>query len=114
MKMLIAAIALTVASPALAQTAPAANHAGHGAASGQAHTGHADTPVSDPHTGHDITGGKMACCEKAPDGTMACCAKMKAAGKTMPSCDKAKAADTAQAADAEADPHAGHNMPSQQ
>lgn len=117
MKMLIAAIAMLIASPALAQTAPAnnhADHAGHSAASGHAHTGHSDAPVSDPHAGHDMAGGKMDCCEKAADGTMACCAKMKAEGKAMPCCDKAKAEDTAQAADAEADPHAGHDMPSRQ
>lgn len=57
-----------------------------------------------------MAGGKMNCCEKAADGTMACCAKMKAEGKAMPCCDKAKAGDTAPAAD----PHAGHDMPSQQ
>jgi hypothetical protein len=117
MKMLIAAIAMLVASPALAQTAPAANHAdhaGHSAASGQAHTGHSDVPVPDPLAGHDMAGGKMDCCEKAPDETMACCAKMKAEGKAMPCCDKAKAEGTAAAADVEADRHAGHDIPSQQ
>ena len=115
MKMLIAAIAMVIASPAISQTAAVADHADHAAqsaASGQAHTGHSDSPDSDPHAGHDMVGGKMDCCEKAPDGTMACCAKMKAEGKTMPCCDKAKAEDKAPATAAEADPHAGHNMPS--
>lgn len=140
MKMLIAAIALAVASPVLAQTAPAmghADHAGHNAASEQAHTGHQDAPVSDPHAGHGMAGGKMDCCEKAADGTMACCAKMKAEGKAMsccekaadgtmeccakmkaqgkamPCCDKAKAEDKGPAAGADADPHAGHDKSAQ-
>ena len=114
MKMLIAAIAMLIASPALAQIAPAVNHTDHAehAASGQAHTGHSDAPVSDPHAGHDMAGSKMDCCKKAPDGTMACCAKMKAQGKAMPCCDKAEA--EGKAAGTEADTHAGHNMPSQQ
>lgn len=115
MKMLIAAIAMVIASPAISQTAAVVHHADHAAqsaASGQAHTGHSDSPDSDPHAGHDMAGGKMDCCERAPDGTMACCVKMKADGKTMPCCDKAKAEDKAPATAAEADPHAGHNMPS--
>ena len=64
MKMLIAAIALTIASPAFAQTADP--HAGHG----KAHEQHKD------------------CCPKKADGTRQdCCAKMKD-GKKMACCDK--------------------------
>lgn len=116
MKMLIAAIAMVIASPAISQTAPVASHAEHSAqdaSSGQAHTGHPAAPASDPHAGHDMSASKMDCCKKAADGSMACCAKMKAEGKAMPCCDKAKAEGKDTSAGAEVDPHAGHNMPSQ-
>lgn len=107
MKMMLAAIAMTIASPAVAQTAaPADAHAQHaqhaqhasqtGAADHAAHMEHANG-----HEGHDMAGG---CCEKDADARMACCEKMKAEGKKMACCDKA-------AADAPAaDPHAGHDM----
>lgn len=85
MKMLLTALALTIASPALVQAAPAADpHAGHGSMD---HSKHAD---------HDRDG----CCEKGADGKMACCGKMKADDKKMACCEEdAKPA---------ADPHAGH------
>jgi hypothetical protein len=117
MKMLLTAVAMMIASPALAQTAPAGNHAGHAAhaapaaPSGQAgHTGHAAAPAADPHAGHDMSGGTMDCCKKGADGAMACCAKMKAEGKSMSCCDKMKADGKGAPAAAGADPHAGHNM----
>lgn len=105
MKMLLAAIALTIASPALAQTAAADPHAGHSGHAG--HTGHAmpaapasgQTPAADPHAGHDMSGD---CCKKAADGKMACCDKAKADGKKMECCDKAASKDA----------HAGHDMSS--
>lgn len=84
MKLFLAAVALTIASPALAQADP---HAGHG---GAGHEGHAppagaqkDAPA-DPHAGHDMKG----CCEGKGEGKMDCCAKMKAEGKKMACCDK--------------------------
>src|SRR3546814_3783715 len=68
MKMLLTAIALTIATPALAQTANPANaHAGHG----QISTAQAK-PSTDPHAGHNM-GGMMndeamkAHCEKLKD-----------------------------------------------
>lgn len=88
MKMMLAAIAMTIASPAFAQAAaPTDAHAQHSpqtdTADHAAHTGQADG-----HEGHDMTGG---CCEKDADGKMACCEKA--------------------AADAPAaDPHADHDM----
>jgi hypothetical protein len=57
--------------------------------------------------------GGMDCCKKDANGTMACCAKMKAEGKAMPCCDKMKADGQKGAAAAGADPHAGHKMPAQ-
>ena len=119
MKMLLTAIAMMIASPALAQTAPAAAHADHAAHAAQAapsaqaaHTGHSSTPAPDPHAGHDMS-GSMDCCKSGPDGTMACCAKMKAEGKAMPCCDKMKADGKKAPAASKADPHAGHKMPAQ-
>jgi len=120
MKMLFTAVALMIASPAIAQTTPAAAHADHAAHAAQAaptgqaaHADHTSTPAADPHAGHDMSGGMMDCCKKGADGTMACCAKMKAEGKAMPCCDKMKAAQKIAPAAAGADPHAGHKMPAQ-
>lgn len=87
MKMLLTALALTIASPALAQATPANTHADHGSMD---HSKHGD---------HEMDGG---CCEKGADGKMACCEKMKAAGKKMACCE-----ETAKKA---ADAHAGHSM----
>lgn len=80
MKTLIAAIALTIASPAFAQDADP--HAGHGGA----------------HEQH-----KSCCEQKEADGTRKdCCEKMKD-GKAMECCEKhAKKSGT--------DAHAGHDM----
>lgn len=109
MKMLFTAVVMMIASPALAQTAPAsgpaehAAHAGHAAQSG--HAGQTGAAAADPHAGHDMSGGMMDCCKQGADGTMACCAKMKTEGKKMACCDKPAAS-----ASSGADPHAGHDM----
>ena len=116
MKMLLTAVAMMIASPALAQTAPAGGHTGHSAQVGHttpaaqgAPAGGAGTVAADPHAGHDMsggmTGGMMDCCKKDADGAMACCAKMKAEGKKMACCDKPAAS-----AASGADPHAGHGI----
>lgn len=94
MKMILAAVALAIASPAVAQTsAPADPHANHAPAQ-QGQAGPSGGSTSD-HAGHDMQG----------EGS--CCAKMKAEGKKMECCDKPAGAA------AEADPHAGHNMSGQ-
>ena len=96
MKMFATAIALVIASPALAQSAAPANahtaHSGHSASSSA-------QPSSDAHAGHDM-GGMMMSAE-AMEGH---CDKMKAEGKTMEGCDMQAPSKSA------ADPHAGHNM----
>ena len=93
MKTLIAAIAMTIASPALAQADPHAAHAAHGAAD---HATHGQGSEPDKHDGHDEKDG---CCHKMADGKMMpCCEKMKADGKKIECCDK------------QADAHAGHDM----
>jgi hypothetical protein len=120
MKMLFAAIAMMIASPALAQPAsPAAHldhaaHAAQAAPSGQgAHADHSSAPTADPHSGHDMSGGMMDCCKKGADGTMGCCAEMKAKGKAMACCDKMEGAQKSVPAPAASDPHAGHKIPAQ-
>lgn len=107
MKMLLTAIAMMIASPALAQTAPTSGDAA-GHAAPVAHTGYAGAAGSDLHAGHDMSGGVMGgmdCCKKGGDGTMACCSKMKAEGKKMACCDKPSAS-----AAPGANSHAGHDM----
>lgn len=115
MKMLLTAVAMMIASPALAQTAPANGHAGHSTSAAQVPAGNGGAGGAGPHAGHDMSGGMnggnmrnmmgnmMECCKKGADGAMACCAKMKAQGKKMAGCDKP-------AASAGSDPHAGHDM----
>lgn len=76
MKMLIAAIALTIAAPAAAQTADP--HAGHDMSAG--------------HEGHDMgehaDSMKMDCCKDADgNGKMDCCEKM-GTEEAKPCCDK--------------------------
>lgn len=114
MKMLLAAVAMMIASPAFAQNMPAGNqadHAAHAAPSGQAgHSGHTAAPAADPHAGHNMPGGVMDCCKTGADGAMACCAKMKTEGKAMACCDKVKADGKVAPAGARTDPHAGRNM----
>lgn len=110
MKKFLTMIALVLATPAMAQTAPANPHADHAqqtapaAACSPQHAamGHctlkADAaPAANPHAGHDMKGD---CCEKGADGKMACCEKAKAAGEKLDCCEKKAGA---------ADPHAGHN-----
>lgn len=67
MKMMLAAIAMTIASPAFAQTAaPADAHAQHSPQTDT--TGHAaHAGRADGHERHDMAGG---CCEKDADGKM--------------------------------------------
>jgi Spy/CpxP family protein refolding chaperone len=92
MKIFLTAIALTIAAPALAQTAAPAD----------AHAGHPTKSMPAEHQKHD------GCCDKMADGKMMpCCEKMKAAGKTMDCCDEQAEGKTA------ADPHAGHGMSSE-
>ena len=88
MKTIIAAIALSIAVPAAAQTQHSqhADHSQHG------------QPAGD-HSGH---GKKDGCCDHDAKGKMMeCCAKAKAAGNKMECCDK-------QAKEKGADAHAGH------
>jgi hypothetical protein len=92
MKMILAAVALTIATPALAQ----------GSASADPHADHA--PAQQPGNAEGSREGHE---EHDAEGECACCAKMKAAGKEMECCD------TAEGASSEADPHAGHNMSDQ-
>lgn len=95
MKILLAAIALTIAVPAAAQTTqPAADpHAGHTMPAG--HGQH------DGEAGHE---GHMKCCAGMKDGKkMECCDKAKADGTKMDCCEK-------HAKTGAADPHAGHDM----
>jgi len=98
MKYLVSAIALVIASPALAQTAPANPHAAHQTAPAKA----AAAPCTPEHAkmGHckmEKAGMDGGCCDKDANGKMACCEKAKAAGKKMPCCDKDKKADAAKA-----------------
>lgn len=117
MKMLIAAIAMMIASPAFAQAAPMANHAHQAAQSApseQTQTSHPPRPASDGHADHDMSAGNMDCCKKAADGIMACCAKTEAqGGEPVPCCGTAEAESNDTSAGADSDPHAGHTMLSQ-
>jgi hypothetical protein len=72
MKILIAAVALTIASPAFAQSAdPHAGHKGHGQGHEQGHGQHKDCCKE-----KDADGTRKDCCEKAKDGkAMECCKK---------------------------------------
>lgn len=102
MKMFLTAIALTIAAPAMAQTATVDPHAGHRMAQSapaagactpeHAAMGHctpktAAAPAADSHAGHDAK-GSMPCCEKDANGKMACCEKMMAQGKKMACCEQ--------------------------
>lgn len=93
MKMILAAIALTIAAPAFAQTDPhaahnAAEHAAHQKAEQAGHEGHAEGCCK------EAEGKKMDCCKDADgDGKMDCCEKGAESGKT-----------------AGHDAHAGHAM----
>ena len=93
MKIFLAAIAMTIAVPAAAQTGqPVA-------------PGHAEHDQHGDKTGHE---GHMKCCEGMADGKkMECCDKAAADGAKMACCDKR--VDEAGAADE----HAGHDMSDQ-
>ncbi len=108
MKMLLTAIALTIAYPVAAQTAAPtpshdhhsghAAHGQHGTQHGQAHSGHGQS--ADAHAQHQMKG---ECCDKMADGKMMdCCKKMAAEGK-KPCCDQKQAKPKANA------PAAHHN-----
>ncbi len=102
MKMFLAAITLTIAAPALAQTATVDPHDGHRMAQSapaadtctpeHAAMGHctpetAAAPAADSHAVHDAK-GSMPCCEKDANGKMACCEKMMAPGKKVACCEQ--------------------------
>lgn len=94
MKMILAAVALTIATPVVAQSsAPADAHANHAPAKQQGQAGHSGSAASG-QAGHEMPG-------ECP-----CCAKMKAEGKKMECHDKP-------VGPSEADPHAGHHTSGQ-
>lgn len=87
---LLAALAFAFASPAAAQTAPAANtHQGHNMQSQAGHAQHAQTQGSGQqgqHQGHNMqdgccadrnNNGRMDCCENMPAG-QSCCPQQQA------------------------------------
>ena len=99
MKMLLTAIALTIASPAIAQTAaPADAHAGH---HGQAKPAEAQ-PSKNPHADHQM--GMMHMGMMSVNAMKAHCEKMKAQGMTMDGCNMHAGSK------AKAGPHADHDM----
>jgi hypothetical protein len=119
MKLLLSVIALAIATPALAQNAPAAAHAGHAQHAEQAAPA-AGTACSPEHAamGHctpkqstpAAPAGQPAehqhgdgCCEKDANGKMACCEKARAAGRKMDCCKEPGGAAAATPSD-----HAGH------
>lgn len=106
MKMLLAAIAMTIATPALAQNATP-THANHASHSSQATGAHAGQTATDAHAGHVMAKGK-----KMPH-----CDKMKSGGKEMACRNKPATAPDANPHaghdKSNTDPHAGHDMSSQ-
>ena len=71
MKIIIAAFALAIASPALAQTAPAGQPADHSQhQQGQQHQGHGE--------------GCACCADRNGNGRMDCCENMGQAGQRQP------------------------------
>lgn len=70
MKYIISAIALVIAAPAAAQTAPAPQHQGHG--QHQQHQGHGQP------AGHGEPGG--CCADRNGNGRMDCCEGMAQSG----------------------------------
>ena len=83
MKTLLGVIALLVAAPVAAQTAPVDPHSGHAQHQG---TDHGKTDHGQHKDGHE--GHGKDCCK---DGKMACCEKMKQQGKEMDCCKKGDA-----------------------
>lgn len=102
MKLLITAIALAFAAPALAQNAPADTHAGHGQHAAQptipaqdiCTAEHAAMGHCKPNQGGPAAPGGQQdsqhhdsdCCKKDANGKMACCEKARAANKDC--CDE--------------------------
>lgn len=101
MKIFLIAIAMTIAFPAAAQTAPAADpHAGHKMPVDHSqHSGHGN--AAHGQAGHE---GHMKCCEKNDGKKAGCCDKVKADGARMDCCEKHAGKAGA------SDPHAGHDM----
>ena len=110
MKMLLTAVALTIASPALAQAADP--HAGHKMGemnkmgemkmSPDAMKAHCDKMGA---KGHKMDGHMMGGMKMSPDAMKAQCDKMKADGRK-------KGGQGLPDGKAKADPHAGHDMSS--
>jgi hypothetical protein len=102
MKLLLSVIALAFATPAFAQSAPADQHAGHAHQAPQptppapmactaehAAMGHCKPSPRGPAapSGQQAGQGRDGdCCKKDANGKMACCEKMRAAGKDC--CDE--------------------------
>ncbi len=102
MKLILSAIAFAIATPAVAQSAPADPHAGHTAVASQAaQTGQAAPGAAEGGMGHSQHEG---CCDKHADGkAMPCCEKPMGNSKKMACCDKGAVGQSSA-------PHAGHNM----
>lgn len=101
MKTILTAVALVIASPALAQTAPSAGHSGHVPQTGQKAAAEGDGHSATSHAGHKMSGGSMMDRRgKSMANHDGCREMMKAHAKTM----SAKAPS----AKAAVDPHAGH------
>jgi hypothetical protein len=84
MKILMTAIAFVIASPAVAQTAPAqASQQHHQHGQGQ-HQGHAPAQGQAPHQGHSEQGG--CCADRNGNGRIDCCEGMAEAGDRRGCC----------------------------
>mgnify|MGYP000970496853 CR=1 FL=1 len=107
MKLLLIAVAMATAAPAVAQTAapanPQSNHAGHPAPVQGQHAGHgtaaAQAGQADPHAGHAMAD----CCRRDANGRMTCCEGM--SGGDGRGCCAGRGSEGRPA-----DPHAGHDM----
>jgi hypothetical protein len=89
MKIIIAAIALAIAAPAAAQTAPMQGHQGHDQQQQQqGHDQHGQMP------GHGEEGG--CCADRDGDGRMDCCQHMAQAGDRRDGCQEHGAQPSAQ------------------
>jgi hypothetical protein len=103
MKILMAAIALVIASPAVAQPAPAAqpDHGRHRQGHPQGHAQHGQQPAQ--HQGH--AGQGDCCADRNGNGRMDCCEGMAEAGDRRGCCAEQGAA---QAPAAHPQGHDGH------
>ena len=102
MKILASVIALAMASPLAAQTAPTVHtshdQSVHALHPGQHGPGHADQKkAGNAHAQHHDAKHEMggSCCKEAPGKMMECCEKMKAEGK-KPCCEEKQAKAEAQ------------------